>query len=98
MLLLSEKLSADDALAFQFVSRVFQSLDEMNRIVWPLIENYSEMSLNSMIVTKSLMRPAQVIKEMQEANRREVEALSLRLADDEVAEAAIKFLTRKNKL
>lgn len=97
MLLLSEKMSAEEALLFNVVSRVFENLQEMDQILWPMIQQYSELPIGSLMATKKLMRKHD-IPELKEVNRRELQVLASRLSSDEVIEAAMKFLSRKNKL
>lgn len=97
MLLLNEKLSAEEALRYNFVSRVFEDQSALTRVLWPMIEKYSDLSMTSLMTTKKLVRKIDT-EELKAANRREIVALNERKSSGEVAEAAMKFLTRKNKL
>lgn len=97
MLLLSEKMYAEEALRFNVVSRVFVDLEEMDRVLWPKIQEYSELPIGSLMATKKLMRSYDV-EELKMVNQRELKVLASRLGCDEVIEAAMKFLSRKNKL
>lgn len=97
MLLLNEKLSAEEALRYNFVSRVFEDQSALTRVLWPMIEKYSELSMTSLMTTKKLVRKIDT-EELKAANRREIVALNERKSSGEVAEAAMQFLTRKNKL
>lgn len=62
-----------------------------------MIQNYSELSMSSLMTTKKLVRKVDT-EELKAANKREMIALDERKRSGEVAEAAMKFLTRKNKL
>lgn len=99
LLLLSEKMTAEEGLQYNVISRVFENQEEMNRVVWPLIEGYSELPRGSLKTTKSLMRKHNCsVEELQEVNKRELEVLGQRLLSDEVVEATMNFLTRKSKM
>lgn len=53
MLLLNHKLTADEALKFKFVSEVFAPAD-LDTKIWPKIEKFAELSMESMMVCKKL--------------------------------------------
>lgn len=93
-------MTAEEALRFNFVSRVFADRAELNKIVWPMIEGYSELPIGSLRATKKLMRQHNLsVEELMAVNKKELDVLSYRLLNDnEVVEAAMKFLSRKNKL
>lgn len=99
LLLLSEKMTAEEGLRYNFVSRVFQDQAEMDRVVWPLIQQYSELPKESLKATKRLVRKHNgSVEELLEVNKVELKELGARLKSGEVAEAAMKFLTRKSKM
>lgn len=98
MLLLGEKLMAEEAARYNFVSRVFCDQKELHQVVWPLIDKYSELPIGSLMTTKKLMRDFN-IKELREASRREMAALKERYFTEECLEASLKFsMGRKSKL
>lgn len=99
LLLLSEKMSAEEGLRYNLVSRVFDCQEEMDRVVWPKIQEYSELPMGSLLTTKRLIKKHNLpVEELKEVNIRELQDLAKRLGSEEVAEAAMKFLSRKSKL
>lgn len=99
MLLLSEKMTAEEGLRYNLVSRVYENQTDMNDKVWSLIEGYSELPIGSVKATKALIRRHNcTAAELIEVNKRELEELGERMKSGDVAEAAMKFMSRKNKL
>ncbi|XP_062130884.1 enoyl-CoA delta isomerase 2 [Drosophila sulfurigaster albostrigata] len=96
VLVLNEKLSAQEAYHFHFVSRIFK-LSELDSVVWPKIREYSELPPTSMRECKRLINFS-LRESLKRANDEECEALYKRFFEDEFIEAIMKFNTRKSKL
>lgn len=96
MLVLNEKLSAQEAYHFNFVSRIFK-LSELDSVVWPKIRQYAELPPNSMRECKRLIQLG-LRDNLVRANDTECEALLRRMYDDECMQAIINFAMRKSKL
>ncbi|XP_017462367.1 PREDICTED: enoyl-CoA delta isomerase 2, mitochondrial [Rhagoletis zephyria] len=95
MLLMSEKLTAEEAYHYNFVSKVFD-LTELDTVVWPKIIEFSELPPDSLRVSKSLMRlnERDVLYRTLDA---ENEELYKRFFSEEFANAVIAFATRKKR-
>ncbi|XP_034481220.1 enoyl-CoA delta isomerase 2, mitochondrial [Drosophila innubila] len=96
MLLLNEKLSAQEAYHFNFVSRVFK-LSELDSVVWPKIREYAELPPHSIKESKRLINVS-LRENLIRANDEECAELLNRMYDDEFVQAMVKFLNRKSKL
>ncbi|XP_064545588.1 enoyl-CoA delta isomerase 2 [Drosophila montana] len=96
MLVLNEKLSAQEAYHFNFVSHIFK-LSELESVVWPKIRQYAELPPNSMRECKRLIQLG-LRDNLVRANDAECEALLRRMYDDECMQAIINFAMRKSKL
>lgn len=96
MLLLNYKLSAPEALKYNFVSELF-TLDELDTKVWPKIQEFTELSKESICVTKRLMKRFEENALMSSLEWELVE-LRKRFLSPDAAEAVIKFMSRKSKL
>lgn len=95
MLLLNHKMTAEEALNFNFVSKVYDP-KEVGK-VWKEIEKLSELPLESIKVTKGLIKKYD-LKVLEEVNKTEAEALVERFTSEEAMEAIINFNTKKHKL
>ncbi|EDV97441.1 enoyl-CoA delta isomerase 2 [Drosophila grimshawi] len=96
LLVLGEKMSAQEAYHFHFVSRIFK-LSELDSVVWPKIRQFSELPPKSMRECKRLINlPLQ--ENLVRCNNAECEALLGRFKDDEFVQAVINFSMRKSKL
>lgn len=96
MLLLNEKLSAEEAFHFHLVSRVFK-LSELDSVVWPKIREYAELPPISMRVSKRLIN-SPLRGNLMRANDEECAELLKRLHGEEFMLAMINFANRKSKL
>lgn len=96
MLLLNEKLSAQEAYHYHLVSRVFK-LTELDSVIWPKIREYSQFPSNSMRQSKSLIKQA-LYDNLIRARDDECEILKTRYFDNEFIEAVFNFSRRKGKL
>ncbi|TDG48495.1 hypothetical protein AWZ03_005039 [Drosophila navojoa] len=96
MLVLNEKLSAQEAYHFNLVSRIFR-LNELDSVVWPKIREYAELPPNSMRECKRLIQLSSR-ESLLRANDAECEALLKRFYDNECIQAIIDFAMRKSKL
>lgn len=95
MLLLNHKMSAEEALQFNFVSKVYDPRESGK--VWEEIEKLSELPLESIKVTKGLIKKYD-LKVLDEVNKMEATELVERFASEEAMEAIINFNTKKHKL
>ncbi|KAL7733853.1 hypothetical protein ACLKA6_011570 [Drosophila palustris] len=96
MLLLNEKLTAQEAYHFNFVSRIFK-LSELDSVVWPKIREYAELPPNSMRESKRLINLS-LRENLIRANDEECVELLKRLHGEEFVLAMINFANRKSKL
>lgn len=96
MLLLNHKMSAKEALQFNFVSEVFTS-SELTTKVWPRIETFATLPKNSMKVSKMLMKKFDLDK-LEKACDDEMVELYKCQDSDEFMNAVISFMNRKSKL
>lgn len=95
MLLLNHKMTAEEALRFNFVSKVYEKRDEA--AVWKEIEKLAELPLESMKVTKGLIKKND-LEIMEEVNQREANKLVERFTSEEAMQAIINFNAKKHKL
>ncbi|XP_011195893.2 enoyl-CoA delta isomerase 3, peroxisomal [Zeugodacus cucurbitae] len=95
MLLLSQKLSAQEAYNFNFVSKVFES-NTLDSHIWPTIRELSELPPCSLQISKSLVRMHEKDTLFRALNA-ESEELYKRFSTEEFANALIAFASRKNK-
>lgn len=95
MLLLNHKLSANEALRFNFVSEVFTQ-SELTTKLWPRIENFSKLPRNSLFVGKKLIRKRELDK-LEQARQDEKVELYKRFESEEFKNALTKFMNRKSK-
>lgn len=95
MLLLNHKLTANEALKFNFVSEVF-SPAEIQTKLWPRIESFSRLPKNSMLVSKKLMRSRE-LGMLEKVRKEEMVELYKRFDSDEFKSALSKFANRKSK-
>lgn len=96
MLLLNYKLYANEALRYNFVSEVVPKA-KLDSTIWPKIQNYAKLSVESIKVSKALMQRFD-IKQLEEALEVELTELYKRFNSDEFLESLTNFLTRKSKL
>lgn len=92
---MSEKLTAEEALRYNLVARVYESKEEMDRILWPKIQEYSELPTGSLMATKRLIKKNFPLDMMMKISDEEVRVLATRMQSGEVREAAKRFLSRK---
>lgn len=95
MLLLNHKMSAEEACQYNFVSKVYDP-KEVGK-VWKEIEKLAELPLESIKVTKGLMKRYD-LKVLEEVNKTEATELVSRFTSEEAMEAIINFNTKKHKL
>lgn len=95
MLLLNHKMSANEALKFNFVSEVFAT-SELSK-VWSRVEHFATLPKNSMRVSKQLVKKFEVDKLLKACDV-EMDALYKCQDGEEFMEAVISFMNRKSKL
>lgn len=96
MLLLNHKLTADEAYAFNMVSKVF-TRNELETVLWPQLIRQSKLPVESLKVTKSLMHRF-VSDELRQACDFELSELYKRFESPDFIEALLNFMQRKSKL
>ena len=94
MLMLNHKMSAQEALQFNFISLVYKK-QEFEEKLWPKILGYSTLPVGSVKAIKELMKRFDLNK-LEEANRAENEALAKRWQTEEAFSAIMNFMTRKS--
>lgn len=94
IILLNEKLTAQEAYQYHFVSRVFK-LSELDSVIWPKIREYSKFPPNSMRESKRLVKKA-LHDNLIRARDAECEILSTRYYDSEFIQAIFDFGMRKS--
>lgn len=94
MLLLSQKLSAQEAYNFNFVSKVFEDTS-LDSDIWPKIMELSELPPGSLQISKSLIRMHEK-EALFRALNAESEELCKRFSTDEFLNALSAFAARKN--
>ncbi|XP_063700728.1 enoyl-CoA delta isomerase 2 [Culicoides brevitarsis] len=95
MLLMNHKMSAEEALRFNFVSEIYDPRDSAK--VWKKIEELAELPLQSIKTTKALVKKYD-LKVLEEVNNMEAKELIERFTSEEAMEAIINFNTKKHKL
>ncbi|XP_075161156.1 enoyl-CoA delta isomerase 2-like [Haematobia irritans] len=96
MLLFGEKLTANEAFHYNFVSRVYKD-SELDSAIWPKLRNYSELPPESLQITKGLLRSHEK-EHLMKAIDDECDALYNRFYSEEFMNALIQFTMRKSKL
>ncbi|XP_058833345.1 enoyl-CoA delta isomerase 2 [Topomyia yanbarensis] len=96
MLLLNHRMSAQEAFQFNVVAELFKR-EEFETKLWPRILRYGELPVGSIKATKELMKRFDLDK-LEEANKRELEALAKRWQTEEAMQAVMNFMTRKSKM
>ncbi|XP_039447898.1 enoyl-CoA delta isomerase 2 [Culex pipiens pallens] len=96
MLLLNHRMTAPEALRFNVVAELYKQ-EEFETKLWPRILRYGELPIGSIRASKQLMARFER-DDLEEANKREVEALSKRWHTDEAMNAIINFMSRKSKM
>lgn len=96
MLLTNYKMSAQEALEYNFVSEIFKD-DELDSKIWPRIEKFAKLPKESMQVTKSLIKHNEV-EVLDRVMVREIEALEKRWESEEFMNAIVQFMNRKSKI
>lgn len=95
MLLLNHKMTAKEALKFNFVSKLYDPKKENE--IWKEIYQLSELPVQSIKITKGLMKKYD-LKVLEEVNNMEATALIERFQSDEAIQAIISFNSKKSKL
>lgn len=96
MLLCNHRLSADEALQSGFVAEIFTVAD-LDRKVWPRIQEWAEMAHGSVLATKRLIS-GQSEQEMLAACENELYVLRQRMLGEDSFNAMMQFMSRKSKL
>ncbi|XP_058463623.1 enoyl-CoA delta isomerase 2 [Malaya genurostris] len=96
MLLLNHRMSAQEALQFNVVAELFKR-QEFESKLWPRILQYGELPVGSVKATKQLMKKFD-LDQLEQANKRELEALAKRWQTEEAMLAVMNFMTRKSKM
>lgn len=94
-LLLSKKISAQEAYTFGLVSEVIPHA-KLEAFIGGLYK-YGSLSVNSVKFNKKLMMDG-LRKTLTEVNNRELEALQTCMDSEEFAQAIMAFMKRKSKL
>lgn len=95
MLLLSHKMSAQEAEKYNFVSRLYRNEDLP--MIWKQIREWTELPVGSLMTTKRLMRVHERTQ-LKQANASELVELKERFMSEEAMNAIINFSSRKSKL
>jgi len=95
MLLLSQPLTAAEALRHNLVSRIFK-LSELDTVIWPTIREFAKLPSQSLEISKNLIRKLD-IDIMYKALQNECDALYERFHSEEFLNAVIAFSKRKIK-
>lgn len=95
MLLLNHKLSAHEALKFNFVSEVY-ARGEQDTKIWPRIQEFAKLPPGSVRVSKRLMRRFDETALMAACEHELVE-LRERRDTEEAQNAIVSFMNRKTK-
>lgn len=95
-LLLGEPLTAANAYQFNFVSRIFK-LEELDSVVWPKLQKYSELPPNALIQGKRLIKEG-FVDNLLKANDAECQQLLQSFQHPEFFQAIMDFAQRKSKL
>ncbi|GAB0092629.1 enoyl-CoA delta isomerase 2 [Sergentomyia squamirostris] len=95
MLLLNYKLTAQEALRFNFVSSIF-TIDKIDSEVWAKIDEFARLPQQSLMITKSLMQKFD-IDQLDAVNNAELEALKERFTSEDCMNAVMEFLQKKER-
>ncbi|XP_053956657.1 enoyl-CoA delta isomerase 3, peroxisomal-like isoform X2 [Anastrepha ludens] len=95
MLLMSQKITAQEAYHYNFVSKVYEPT-ELDSIIWPKIQEFSELPPDSLRISKSLVRMHER-DALYRAMIAENDELYQRFFTEEFANTLIAFASRKNK-
>lgn len=95
MLMLDYKLTAQEALKYNFISEIF-TVNEIDIKVWPRLSEYSKMAIGAIQTTKKLIKKFSTDK-LEEALIAEGDALQNRWYTDEFYNAMTSFMSGKNK-
>ncbi|EDW92763.1 enoyl-CoA delta isomerase 2 [Drosophila yakuba] len=95
VLLLNERLSAQEAYQFNFVSRIFKA-SELESLIWPKLREYSELPTNSLLQGKRLIKEG-FVENLIQANEAECKQLLQQFQHPEFFQAIMDFASRKNK-
>lgn len=96
VLLFGEKLTAQEAYKFNFVSRIYKMCD-LDSVIWPTLRGFSYLPPQSLQISKRLMRNEEK-KALLQAIDAECEELLKRFRSEEFMNALIQFTIRKSKL
>lgn len=96
MLLLNYKLPATEAYAFNMISKIYTK-DELDTVLWPQLKQHSLLPVDSLNVTKGLMRRFES-DDLKRACDFELDELFKRFETDDFMEALMNFMQRKSKL
>jgi peroxisomal 3,2-trans-enoyl-CoA isomerase len=94
MLILSHKMSAQEALQFNFVSLVYKK-GEFDEKIWPKLLSYSELPIGSVRAIKKQVSRFEYAK-LEEANTTEIAVLKDRWTSEEALNAVMNFMMRKS--
>lgn len=93
ILLFGEKLMAQEAYNFNFVSRIYNK-SELDTVIWPKLREYSELPPQSLQISKRLLR-CEEKKALLYAIDMECKELLERFGSEEFMNALIQFSMRK---
>lgn len=96
MLLLSHKLTADEAYRFGMISEIVKHTD-LDTKLWPRIESFALLSAGSIQATKKLLQKFEISK-LDAVCDAELDALFQRFHTEDCLNAIATFMTRKAKL
>lgn len=96
MLMLNHKLTADEAYRFGAVSEIVKKSDFETKL-WPKIESFALLSVESIQVTKKLLQKFETNK-LDAVCDAELDELYQRFNTEDCMNAIVAFMTRKAKL
>jgi len=96
VLLLGKKLNAQEALRFGFLNDIYSD-NELFEKVMSIARKLSESPPESLIQSKKLIRSHEILKNLEEINRKEVDILVSRWKSTEFMETIMKFMVSKTK-
>lgn len=96
MLMLNHKLTADEAYRLGAVSEIVKNVDLETKL-WPRIEQFAQLSTESLQVTKKLMQKFEISK-LDAVCDAELDELYQRFGSEAFTDAIVAFMTRKSKL
>lgn len=94
--MLNHKMSADEALRFNFVSEIFDDI-ELHEKIWPKIERFTKLPQESMRACKRLRQKTE-IETLSTVCEMELDELGERQQSEEAINAVLIFFNRKSKL